>query len=244
MGREGERGLSTCGRAGSGSRVESCGGSHHTSLSTVLKTRTKMCAFPTMVRRARVTHIASLRRGTQSQGSGGIREGSQGSPGEKEALPGRTGLPLRNFPHVSLAARKSSSSTYVDGAACGCRRAGGPPGLPSQQDNRRTEGMKCRGGRAAADNVRSQESDQPAVRRGPPPAPSRQGVVPVRAVDEVEGRSHVHQPDRVRDPLADHHRPVSIVPGAAGSAVGARHEVGTSPGGSSSRVTLRPKGER
>ncbi len=69
-----------------------------------------------MVRRARVTHIASLRRGTQSQGSGGIREGSQEVRERKnlsqEELAFRSGI-SRTYPSLLERARRQPSLTVL-----------------------------------------------------------------------------------------------------------------------------------
>ena len=191
-----------------------------------------------MVRRALVPYIASLRGGTQSQGSGGIREGSQGGSRTQEPFPGRTRLPQWNLPHVSLAARTRASSAIADGAAGGCRRPGSPPGLPAQPDHRRTEGMR-RGGRAA-EFVDSQEHDQPPLRRGAAAVPPRSRLVAVGAVIEVEGGPHVHQPDRVWDPLAYHYGVVPIVAGVAGGAVRISHTTGAPAGRVATQLRGKP----
>jgi len=84
-----------------------------------LRLASEIVTFPTMVRRALVPYIASLRGDTQSQGSGGIREGSQGGPRAEKPLSRRTRLPQWNLPHVSLAARTGAPSAFADCVAGG-----------------------------------------------------------------------------------------------------------------------------
>jgi transcriptional regulator with XRE-family HTH domain len=63
-----------------------------------------------MVRRALVPYIASLRRGTQSQGSGGIREGRKNLSQEELAF--RSGI-SRTYPSLLERARRQPSLTVL-----------------------------------------------------------------------------------------------------------------------------------
>src|SRR5215470_17264426 len=86
----------------------------------------KSVAFSTIVRRALVPYIASLRDGTQSQGSGGIRQGSQEGSGAEEPLARGACVPQRDLPHVSLTSRAGTAPAVAHRAAGGGRRARRP----------------------------------------------------------------------------------------------------------------------
>jgi hypothetical protein len=81
-------------------------------------------------------------------------------------------------------------------------------------------------GARAADFRRSKEPDQPAVWRGAAAIPPRSRLVTVRAVPEIEGGPHLHQPDRVRHSLAHDHRAVSPLARLASGAIRARDAAG------------------